>query len=78
MGCVTRSTPSGCCSRRACLLELLDPKDQAMLVGRGALLVLDLGLDVVSRVGRLDLERDGLGGRRLDQDLHVDNLQRTG
>merc|ERR1719487_1978958 len=55
---------------RAAVLELLAGKDEALLVGRDALLVLDLGLDVVNRVGRLDLERDGLAGQRLDEDLH--------
>ena len=42
---------------------------QALQVGRNALPVLDLGLDVVDRVGRLDLEGDGLAGERLDEDL---------
>ena len=46
----------------AAVLELLAREDQALLVGRDALLVLDLGLDVVDGVGRLDLEGDGLAG----------------
>ena len=41
-----------------------------LLVGRDALLVLDLGLDVLDRVRRLDIERDGLARQRLDEDLH--------
>ena len=53
----------------AAVLELLAREDQPLLVGRDALLVLDLGLDVVDRVGRLDLERDGLAGEGLDEDL---------
>ena len=44
------------------VLELLAREDQALLVGGDALLVLDLGLHVVNRVGRLDLEGDGLAG----------------
>ena len=44
----------------AAVLELLAGEDQALLVGRDALLVLDLGLDVVNRVRRLNLEGDGL------------------
>jgi hypothetical protein len=44
----------------AAVLELLAREDQALLVGRDALLVLDLRLDVVDRVRRLDLEGDGL------------------
>ena len=46
----------------AAVLELLAREDQALLVGRDALLVLDLGLDVVDGVGRLHLEGDGLAG----------------
>ena len=40
----------------AAILELLASEDQALLVRGDALLVLDLGLDVVDGVGRLDLE----------------------
>ena len=53
----------------AAVLELLPREDQPLLVGRDALLVLDLGLDVLDRVRRLDLERDGLAGQRLNEDL---------
>lgn len=42
------------------ILELLSGKDQSLLVRRDTLLVLDLRLDIVDSVGRLDLERDGL------------------
>jgi hypothetical protein len=42
----------------AAVLELLAREDQALLVGRDALHVLDLGLDVVDRLERLNLERD--------------------
>ena len=58
-------------SQRAAVLELLAREDEALLVRRDALLVLDLGLDVLDRVGALDLERDGLSGQRLDEDLHA-------
>ena len=53
----------------ASILELLAGKDESLLVWRDALLVLDLGLDVVDRVGRLDLERDGLAREGFDEDL---------
>ena len=33
-------------------------------------LVLDLSLDVVNGVGRLDLKGDGLAGECLNEDLH--------
>ena len=55
----------------AAVLELLAGEDQALLVRRDALLVLDLRLDVVDRVRRLDLERDGLARQGLDEDLHA-------
>ena len=42
------------------VLELLSSEDESLLVGRDALLVLNLGLDVVDRVRGLDLERDRL------------------
>ena len=55
----------------AAILELLAREDQALLVGGDALLVLDLGLDVVDGVGRLHLEGDGLTGEGLYENLHV-------
>ncbi len=42
------------------VLELLAREDQALLIGGNALLVLNLLLDVVDGVRRLDLESDGL------------------
>ena len=54
----------------AAVLKLLAGEDEALLVGRDALLVLDLGLHVVNRVRWLDLEGDGLACERLDEDLH--------
>ena len=56
--------------QRAAVLELLARKDQTLLVRRDPLLVLDLRLHVVDRVGTLDLERDGLPRQGLDEDLH--------
>merc|ERR1719473_893122 len=55
----------------AAILELLAGEDEALLVRRDALLVLDLGLDIVDGVGALDLERDRLARQRLDEDLHA-------
>ena len=54
----------------AAVLELLAGEDETLLVGRDALLVLDLGLDVVNGVRGLDIEGDGLAGQGLDEDLH--------
>lgn len=44
------------------ILQLLSGEDQALLVGRDALLVLDLGLDIVDGIAGLDLKSDGLSG----------------
>ena len=56
---------------RAAVLELLAGEDEALLVRRDALLVLNLRLDVVDGVAALDLERDGLAGEGLDENLHA-------
>jgi len=55
----------------AAVLELLAREDQALLVRRDALLVLDLRLDVVDGVAALHLQRDGLARQGLDEDLHA-------
>ena len=44
----------------AAVLQLLAGEDEALLVRGDALLVLDLGLDVVHAVAGLDLQGDGL------------------
>jgi hypothetical protein len=58
----------------ATVLELLAGEDQALLVRRNALLILDLALDVVDGVRGLDLKGDGLAGKGLDEDLHLDDV----
>merc|ERR1719456_1153913 len=55
----------------AAVLELLAGEDQALLIRRDALFVLDLGLDVVNRVRRLDLKGNRLARKGLDEDLHA-------
>ncbi len=55
----------------AAIFKLLAREDEALLVGRDALLVLDLGLDGVDGVGGLHLEGDGLSSESLDENLHV-------
>lgn len=44
------------------ILELLAGEDQALLVRRNAFLILDLALDIVDGVGRLNLKGDRLTG----------------
>ena len=55
----------------AAVLELLASKNETLLIGGDALLVLDLLFHVLDRVRRLDVERDGLAGQGFDEDLHV-------
>ena len=54
----------------AAVLQLLAREDEALLVGRNALLVLDLGLDGVDGVRGLNLQSDGFAGESFDEDLH--------
>jgi len=54
-------------AQSAAILELLASKDQALLVRGDTLLVLDLGLDVVDGVARLDVEGNGLTRQGLDE-----------
>jgi len=56
--------------QRAAILELLACKDQALLVGRDAFLVLDLLLDIVNGVGSLNFESDSFASKGFDEDLH--------
>ena len=49
---------------------LLPGEDKTLLVRGDALLVLNLGLDVVNRVRGLHLEGDGLPRERLHENLH--------
>jgi hypothetical protein len=53
----------------AAVPKLLSSKNKSLLVRGNAFLILDLGLDVVDSVRRLDIECDGLSGKGLDEDL---------
>jgi hypothetical protein len=55
----------------ATVLQLLTSKDETLLVRRNAFLVLNLRLDVVNRVARLNLQGDGLASEGLDENLHT-------
>jgi hypothetical protein len=57
--------------KSAAILELLAGKNESLLIGGDALLVLDLGLDILNSVRRLNIEGDGLAGKSLDEDLHT-------
>ena len=58
-------------AERAAILQLLAGKDETLLVGRDAFLVLDFGFDVFDRVRSLDFESNGLAGQRFHEDLHA-------
>ena len=53
------------------ILQLLACEDQALLIRWDSLLVLDLRLDIVDRVARFDLERDGLSREGLDETIQI-------
>ena len=53
------------------VFELLPGKNQALLIGGNAFLVLDLRLDVVNGIRRLHLKGDRLASQGLDEDLHA-------
>ena len=55
----------------AAIFELLAGKNESLLIGRDALLVLNFGLDVVDRVAGFHIQRDGFTRERLDKDLVV-------
>ena len=53
------------------VLELLSSEDESLLIGGDALLVLDLGLDILNSVRSLNIEGDGLASKSLDENLHA-------
>merc|ERR1719248_561100 len=55
----------------ASILQLLASEDQTLLVRRNTLLVLNLGLDILDGVRRLNIQSDGLAGQCLYEDLHT-------
>ena len=58
-------------TQSAAVLELPAGEDEALHIRRNALLVLDLLLDSVDRVARLDAERDRLARHGLDENVHI-------
>jgi hypothetical protein len=53
--------------KSASILKLLAGEDQSLLVRGNSLLVLNLGLDIIDRIGGLDLKSDGLARKGLDE-----------
>jgi len=61
----------------ATIFELFAGEDETLLVGRDALLVLDLGLDIVDGVRGFNLEGDGLSSESLNEDLHAEMWRKS-
>ena len=55
----------------AAILELLSSEDEALLVGRNALFILNLVFHVVNGIRRLHLESDRLSCECLYENLHT-------
>ena len=64
--------------QRAAILELLAATDQTLVICVDALLILDLGLQVVNGVASLDIKVDGIACHSLDEDLHAFSLLALG
>ena len=52
------------------ILKLLAREDQALLIRRDALLVLNLLLNILNAITRLNIERDRLASKSLNENLH--------
>lgn len=57
-------------SQRATIIQLLAGKDESLLVGRNAFLILNLRLHALNRVRRLHVQSYSLARERLHEDLH--------
>merc|ERR1712169_131891 len=55
----------------AAILQLFTSENKSLLVGWDTFLILDLRLNVIDGVGRLNLESDCLSGECLHKDLHT-------
>merc|ERR550517_1326739 len=53
------------------IFKLLSSKDQPLLIWWDSFLVLDLSLDILNGIRRLNLESNGLASQGLDEDLHT-------
>ena len=56
-------------AQRASIFELLARKNEALLIGWNAFLVLNLLLDCIDTITGFDIERNGLAGKSLDENL---------
>merc|ERR1719183_2805432 len=57
--------------KSATILQLLASEDQTLLVRWNALLILDLGLNIVNGIRSLHVKCDRFAGQSFDEDLHT-------
>jgi len=57
--------------KSSAILKLLAGKDESLLIGGDALLVLNLSLDILDGVRSLDVQGNSLASQSLDEDLHA-------
>merc|ERR1719183_374669 len=57
--------------KSATVFQLLASEDQTLLVRWNALLILDLGLNIVNGIRSLHVKRDRFAGQSFDEDLHT-------
>merc|ERR1711970_201474 len=53
------------------IFKLFSSKDQSLLIWRNTFLVLDLCLNILNSITRLNFQSDGLTSQSLDKDLHT-------
>ena len=58
-------------AQTSAILKLFPPENEALLICRDALLVLDLGLQILDIVLSFNLKSDGLSCQSLHEDLHT-------
>jgi len=57
--------------KSSAILKLLAGKNESLLIGGDALLVLNLSLDILDGVRSLDVQGNSLASQSLDEDLHA-------
>jgi len=53
------------------VFQLLSSEDKSLLIGWDSFLILNLGLDILNGISRLNIKSDGLSSQSLHKDLHT-------
>ena len=53
------------------VFQLFSGKDQSLLIGWDAFLILDLSFHILNGIWRLNVKSDGLSSQSLNEDLHT-------